>query len=222
MIIFAAAVIVGGVGYRLISPAFTVKVKDDPLPVAVDSFKTLSPEQKTDMTKQSIAAGAVVKNDPMPGEPPTVKTAPFVAAAHEVKGSARLFNLAGKQYLRFEDFQTINGPDLRIYLSTGTDNGAYIDLGPIQATKGNANYELPSGTDTGKFSHVLVWCRAFSVLFSYADLGSAPIERYGTDQPLQRTEAGAATGAKPATASPALAPPQNSTVTTSAEGLEQL
>ena len=45
-----------------------------------------------------------------------------------------------------------------------------IDLGIIKATKGNVNYEIPQDIDTTKYNKVLVWCKPFKVLFSYAEL----------------------------------------------------
>ena len=72
--------------------------------------------------------------------------------------------------LRFEDFETVNGPDLFIYLSSDLNNNDFVNLGEIKATKGNVNYLLPKDIDLKKYNKVLVWCRAFRVLFSYAEL----------------------------------------------------
>ncbi len=99
-----------------------------------------------------------------------VASGSFVAQAHEVEGKAQLLRAEGQHVLRFEDFQTINGPDLRIYLATDTTAEDFIDLGKIKATEGNVNYAIPEGTDTAKYDTVLVWCRAFRVLFSYVVL----------------------------------------------------
>lgn len=76
-----------------------------------------------------------------------------------------------KKIVRFEDFETINGPDLHIYLSADLEANDYVDLGQIKATKGNVNYDVPVGADTLKYNKVLVWCEPFEVLFSYAELG---------------------------------------------------
>ena len=100
----------------------------------------------------------------------TMVEALFQASAHDVSGKALLIEAEGKKVLRFEDFETINGPDLRIYLATDREATDIIDLGEIKATKGDVNYDIPEGTDIGKYRYVLVWCRAFSVLFSYAEL----------------------------------------------------
>jgi len=91
-------------------------------------------------------------------------------SAHEVEGKALIINDNGKTKLRFEDFETINGPDLHIYLSSDLDAEDYIDLGKIKATKGNVNYDIPSEIDISKYNKVLVWCVPFRVLFSYAEL----------------------------------------------------
>ncbi len=102
--------------------------------------------------------------------PIVLASASLVAGEHDVAGSASFVQVGDKIFLRFEDLDTVNGPDLRIYLATDTDAKDRIDLGPIRATKGSVNYEIPAGTDVTKYSHALIWCRAFSVLFSYAKL----------------------------------------------------
>ena len=94
----------------------------------------------------------------------------LVARAHEVKGKVLLIQDNGKQILRFENFETINGPDLRIYLSSVLGVDGAVDLGPILATQGNVNYTVPTAVDVSKYKYALIWCRAFHVLFSYAQL----------------------------------------------------
>mgnify|MGYP001607241189 CR=1 FL=1 len=94
----------------------------------------------------------------------------FQPKAHDVQGKALLIEQDGKKIIRFEDFETINGPDLRIYLATDLDAKDFVDLGEIKATKGNVNYEIDSAIDTTKYNKVLVWCRAFGVLFSFVVL----------------------------------------------------
>ncbi|MBI1968755.1 DM13 domain-containing protein [Candidatus Woesearchaeota archaeon] len=94
----------------------------------------------------------------------------FMPGDHDVAGRAILLESDGKRILRFEDFETINGPDLFIYLSKDNSNKDFINLGEIKATKGNVNYDVDSSIDISQYNHVLVWCRAFKVLFSYAEL----------------------------------------------------
>lgn len=99
-----------------------------------------------------------------------LREADFIAKAHEVEGKAQLIKVGDDYTVRFEDFKSINGPDLKIYLATDASNDDFIDLGAIKATQGNVNYAVPAGTDTEKYDTVLVWCKAFGVLFSYAEL----------------------------------------------------
>ncbi len=94
----------------------------------------------------------------------------FQSDAHEVRGTAKIISDQTGTILRFEDFYTLNGPDLRIYLATDTTAQDFIDLGAPKATSGNINYTIPENTDLTKYDTVLIWCRAFSVLFGHATL----------------------------------------------------
>ncbi len=120
-------------------------------------------------------------SEPLPksssDQPPTLPQQPLIIAhgtflphAHAVSGSAVVIQDNGENILRFENFDTINGPDLRIYLATDLRAKDIVDLGPIKATKGNVNYVLDRNINISKYRYVLVWCRAFSVLFSSAQL----------------------------------------------------
>ena len=111
------------------------------------------------------------QDDPLSGEGIRA-TADFVPKAHAVEGQAQLINVGGDYTVRFENFKTINGPDVHIYLATDILAEDFIDLGSIKATEGNVNYAVPDGTDFQKYDTVLVWCKDFSVLFSYAELGT--------------------------------------------------
>mgnify|MGYP001598961011 CR=1 FL=1 len=99
-----------------------------------------------------------------------ILSAKLVPSAHDVSGKIAVYDIDGKRTLRFEDFDTVNGPDLFIYLATDITASDFISLGEIKATKGNVNYEIPVGTDLNKYDTVLVWCKAFKVLFSYGEL----------------------------------------------------
>ena len=112
---------------------------------------------------------AMIKADPMPpNQPRVLGEAPMVARAHDVAGKALIVQIGDQKILRFENLKTINGPDLRIYLSAGLNAQDIVDLGSLRATEGNVNYSIPAGTDTTKYHNALIWCRAFGVLFSYA------------------------------------------------------
>ena len=90
---------------------------------------------------------------------------------HMVAGVAKIINLEdGRTFLRLESLKATNGPDLYVYLATGTDSSDIVNLGKLKGNIGNQNYEIPSGTDLAKFNTVLIWCKAFSTLFGSANL----------------------------------------------------
>jgi Electron transfer DM13 len=91
---------------------------------------------------------------------------------HNAEGVAKVINLAdGRTYLRLENLKATNGPDLYVYLSTDKDTSGIVNLGRLKGNIGNQNYEIPAGTDLSKYDTVLIWCKAFSVLFGSAKLG---------------------------------------------------
>jgi len=63
---------------------------------------------------------------------------------------------------------------VHVYLSRETggswDEGTSLYLGALKATNGSFNYELPATTDVASYRSVVVWCRAFRVLITWADL----------------------------------------------------
>ena len=91
-------------------------------------------------------------------------------AGHPASGTARIIVAEGKGYVRYENFKTLNGPDLYVYLAKDTDAAEFISLGRVRATEGNVNYEIPEGVDVAQYRYVLTWCKAFGVLFNHADL----------------------------------------------------
>ncbi len=138
-----------GVFWYVVFPTFKKVHLDEPAPIIVSINK--------DGVK-SEALGIVTKVDMVP-------------SAHDVKGTLSLIEGADRNlYLRFEDFEIINGPDLRVYMSKDLEAHSFIDLGPLKATEGNFNSLIPDTVHIEEYSKVLIWCKGFETLFSYADL----------------------------------------------------
>jgi hypothetical protein len=137
-----------------------------------DSFDTMDEETRAEFEKavMEMADKVMEVEESIPSEALLVAEGEFMPRVHGVEGSALLIEENGTHIVRFEDFETDNGPQLFIYLSSDLGNDDFINLGEIKATKGNINYEIPKGTDITKYNNVLVWCRPFGVLFSYAKL----------------------------------------------------
>jgi hypothetical protein len=90
---------------------------------------------------------------------------------HFGRGRASIIEIApGRLQLRLDEFSVRNGPDLYVYLSTASDGYAddALELGKLKATDGSFGYELPAGTDPGRFRSAIIWCKQFSHLFAVA------------------------------------------------------
>ena len=101
----------------------------------------------------------------MPQAAPVIGT-----VGHPAEGSAFIVESEGKRYVRYENFKTINGPDLYVYLAKTPDAKEVVSLGLLRATEGNVNYEIPDGVDPKDYPYALVWCKQFGVLFNSAKL----------------------------------------------------
>jgi hypothetical protein len=113
--------------------------------------------------------------------PAALAAGQFHSVAHETKGGATVYQLPdGKRTLRLTDFQTSNGPDVRVYLvaaSDASDNdtvtrAGFLELGALKGNVGDQNYDLPAEADLSKYKAVTVWCKRFGVNFGTAPLGS--------------------------------------------------
>ena len=98
----------------------------------------------------------------------------YVDAIHNGKGPVRIVDVGGQRFVRFEDVMLTNAPDVHVYLSRETggkwDEATSLYLGALKATNGTFNYALPATADVASYHSVVVWCRAFRVLITWADL----------------------------------------------------
>lgn len=155
-----------GIGYWLLSPLWRVEYVSEALPEALPVVEPRGEESIP-------ATDAPVMQKPVVDEVRVLKTGTFTGfdKIHTGSGTARLIEVGGKTYIRFEqDFSVNNGPDLYVGLGKG---GEYIkgsELGELKGTVGSQNYELPAGVSATGVTEVWVWCKAFSVPFAKAEL----------------------------------------------------
>lgn len=151
-----------------------------PSGLAVDeTTQELADDMNDAMEEEGITGDDVVEED-MPEE---VDAAPevtilaqgsFIDRSHPTSGTAKVITDGGQRFLRFENFETDNGPDLDVYLATGSpdgDLGEYINLAELKGNVGDQNYELTDDIDLDKYTTVFVWCTRFGVAFGAAALG---------------------------------------------------
>jgi len=104
----------------------------------------------------------------------TVTTGSFVSNSRYTTIGTGLTITDGTQtFLRFEDFETSNGPDLVVYLRNSEDPDDFINLGTLSGNIGDQNYALPEGVDLDRYDFVDIWCDRFSVSFGNAQLNAA-------------------------------------------------
>ena len=158
-------VIAGAFGWWTISPLFLTKTLNEDLPARATATAAVPTAAAATTTPTAAPAGPKVLS---------MGQLQRVDDLHRGTGPVSLIELDGKTYLRFDNVAIQNGPDLHVYLARGM-GGAYdgsrdLYLGALKATNGSFNYELPAGTPLSDYRSVVVWCRAFTVLFTWADL----------------------------------------------------
>jgi hypothetical protein len=128
---------------------------------------------------EGFPSGASIQNASHMKTAATLATGRFHKGAHETKGSASVLQLPGNQrVLRLTDFETSNGPDVRVFLVAASDatdnetvkNAGYIDLGSLKGNIGDQNYDIPATADLTKYKAVTIWCNRFGVNFGTAPL----------------------------------------------------
>lgn len=91
---------------------------------------------------------------------------------HVSSGQVRLiFSEANQTYsLIMENFNSSNGPDLKVYLSADSGISNFTNLGSLKSTSGTLRYDFPASQYKPNFDTVLIWCQQFGVLFGKAEL----------------------------------------------------
>jgi hypothetical protein len=145
-------------------PVFTASVAEQDAIAETDEFQDAMEEAETNRTETDEPV------EDMPGEIVTVYTGSFQGnSRYDISGQADVLNDGSDQrFLRFEDFESSNGPDLKVYLRA--DNGDYVSLGELKGNIGDQNYEIPADVDLSVFNTIQIWCERFGVNFGFAEL----------------------------------------------------
>ncbi len=180
-LLIVLAVVVAGVAMYVVITLKSGVEFDEISPLATqeaalidDQLESMSAEMKTEFMRQveEVKGEVIEQKEAMPSAARLISSGDFKPRFHSVMGQALLIETDGQKILRFENFETDNGPRLHIYLASDLNDKDFIDLGRIRATKGNVNYNVDASVDTSRYNKVLVWCVPFGVLFSYAELMS--------------------------------------------------
>jgi hypothetical protein len=150
------------------------------------AWAVFRPERLWVNTRVSESLPVAASSAPV-GAPATgaavLATGSFHSVAHQSKGTAAIHRLAdGRRILRFTNFETSNGPDVRVYLVAAADaadsatvtRSGFVEVAELKGNIGDQNYELPASIDLRRYRAVTIWCKRFSVNFATAPLTTTP------------------------------------------------
>ncbi len=183
------------VGLGLASPLFYEREVDEPLPMVLEKIEgglTLEkfsnmdesqrnpiiekmPQKVKDMIMDESAKSQKTVSQEMPqidalNEITILKKGEFLGlAGHQAQGIAKIIKVNNQEYLRFENFQVTNGPDLRVYITQGGDIKKGIHLEKLKGSKGDQNYLLED-IDIESYDTIVIYCQPFGVYFGKASL----------------------------------------------------
>lgn len=152
-----------------------------PAVVAPSAGPEASPAAVAPQTAATPGAAAPPEATTAPVEagPTNLARGSFRSLEHSTTGEAIVTALAdGSRTLRLEGFETSNGPDLRVYLSAGSNDAFFgreygqdfVQLGELKGNIGNQNYTIPESVDLARYRNAVIWCKRFSVGFGVATL----------------------------------------------------
>lgn len=197
-----ALVVVAVFSFPLWRPLFVNQVVDESFPglsaQEMTAFKQMPAEEQAmfeellqtdqpmavEMAKAAVSPDVVVPTEeqamPEMVSPVIAATGSFIQidVVHGASGTVTLYELPDqRKVLRFENFQSTNGPDLHVLLSRDPDPRThealgedYIELGRLKGNVGNQNYDVPSNIDISQYQSVVIYCQPFQVVFSTATL----------------------------------------------------
>ena len=161
-------------GYYTISPLFRNIRVDEQMPLLIND--TVSNSGTSNSSVSPTSPTSPVSTSEVPSSATSSVAKIIGTTGHPASGNVKIIR-GEKQgektsYVRYENFKTINGPDLYIYLANDLDAKDSVNIGRLKATEGNVNYEIPAGIDVSAYRYVLVWCKLFGVLFNSADIST--------------------------------------------------
>jgi hypothetical protein len=85
-----------------------------------------------------------------------------------VTGSAKVYLKQGSYTVALENFNSSNGPDLKVYISREEMPVNFIRLDALRSVNGNQLYAVPGNPDFTVYKYVLIHCEQYNHLFGSA------------------------------------------------------
>ena len=123
-------------------------------------FSTSCKKASTETLNEMVSIGSVLKY-----------SGNFInQGGQSVSGQAQIYLENNKYVLKLTDFQTSNGPDLKVYLSKDAAPSGFISLGDLKSTNGNQVYDIPGTPDFTQYRYVLIHCEKYNHRYGSAQL----------------------------------------------------
>lgn len=136
------------------------KLKDMIMEESATLPTTFSEEMDDMMDKDSSKENSIV----------IIKTGEFEGlTGHKAKGIAKIIQVNDMTFLRFEEFDVTNGPDLRVYVTQNGNVHDGIHLDKLKGSRGDQNYLLEN-VDIVVYNTIVIYCQPFGVYFAQAEL----------------------------------------------------
>ncbi|MEM7195250.1 MAG: DM13 domain-containing protein [Pseudomonadota bacterium] len=109
----------------------------------------------------------------------TLSEGGWTGLGYDIDGGWSIVDRDSKRYIVFdENFDTKNGPDLKVYLSKKSVNTVQgrtvvkssIEISPLKSASGTQEYEIPADVELDDFKSLLIHCEAYSHLWGGSDL----------------------------------------------------
>ena len=169
-------------------PGLELDLQDDFLALAPDVREALldlhdrNPGMALDMVRVNIREKETALQDEIssPEAARALASGEFqrLDALHWGEGTATIYELTdARRILRFENFTSAPGGDVRVYLARdplplsalelGND---FLDLGRLKGNVGDQRYFLPADHDLGVYNSTVIFCRQFDQVITVARL----------------------------------------------------
>ncbi len=129
--------------------------------------------QEKQVTTESRGESRDGATTPASDQPVLAYSGEFERIDYDVKGGFKIYEKDNKYFLRVEDLDITNGPDLYLIVSNKNPawrNDDYQIIAKLKANKGSFNQEIPVDVDVAQFKYLIIHCRTFAHSFAGGEI----------------------------------------------------
>ena len=133
--------------------------------------QALPPVESASIIRESVFASPQLEEE-------DDRELPQFVDLYSAAGTVRIYQFPDeRKLLRIENLQVVNGPELWVALTTHSapltfdEIQGYQELGPLRATSGNMNFEIPAERDLNYYHSIVIFDRPYRIIFAVARIG---------------------------------------------------